>query len=311
MDKRQELLKKLYTAHCKLVDVYHNSPQDNSALLEFCCLFISFTQALNPKLNNKRFEYLFRPIPSLKTKVVVNTHVWAASEYAKTLVNRISVNKDLNLRNETPGVVFDFVMILDAVQEVYQIPFGTFYGSRTMKLDSYAAFKVSEQIFWGPQVIQRNNSLNGFTIFGLRQSLELAGKEIIGLKNILERNSTICIHGTQLPWEFITLNQNFFSFPFDPFEMQKIFQWANQFVHTGQDSLCYVTALALITVKKLYAKNQFTDWKGDKYFQSANEIIHYSRLKECFDEFLREKYTGKIRTAEWLDTPTLATVKSQ
>lgn len=199
MDQRLLIIAKIEESHIKLMNSYHSQVLDNSLLLEFCNLFIELVQAIKPNKSPKLFDYIFKAKPNLEDKKVLNAHLFTASQYSQILVKRIKENPFLNLSNELIGVLFDYPQLLYAIQKVYNIPFRSIAGSRNMKVDSYASYKIAVQIFWAPRDIQRSNTLNGYVIFALRQAIELAGKEIIGLENILDKKGAVYHYGTQIP----------------------------------------------------------------------------------------------------------------
>ena len=307
MDKRLPLLKALYETHLKLLDVFHSPPSDNEVLKEFCCLFIDFVDVLRPS-SQRQFDYMFSIKNSITNKQVLKAHMYTARDYADTIVKRIAENPSLVLSNELIGVVFDYAKLLNAVEIVYHLPFGKFTGNRNMKINSYTAFKAATQIYWAPNNLERSNTLNGYAIFALRQALELAAKEMLGLDSLLDKNGLPFTKLTKLPWAFLVENKDkpFFNFCFNPADMQRIFTWANYFVHTGNQALCYVLGLALSTVKSLYLTKSVIDPFGNKDFQYVNEIIGYNAVKQKFEQYLSVR--KEPLTAKWSSSPTLSFV---
>lgn len=299
MDKRIFKLNEVYIAHCKLIDACHNSIFDNKILWKFCQSFVDFVNTLNVTLSRKRFDYIFNLKLNLHNKPQLNAHLHAAKEYAENIVEKISERSDIDLFKEFIGIAFDLPKLLTAVEKVYEIKFGNFAGNRNTKINSYTAYKVANQLFWPQYKLEKSNTLNGYAIFAIRQAIELAGKELIGLENILEKDGKTFKYGSQIPWEFITLNKEkpYFKFIFNAHEIQKIFKWSNYFVHTGNDTACYITALALSTIKDLYQQKIYINIHGYEDFYYANEINNYQTLKNDFEEFL-SKY-NKPKFAKW------------
>jgi hypothetical protein len=310
MDRRVPLLEKLYKSHCELIEIYNKPPIDNNVVLEFCCLFMDFITALNPHDSSKRFEYVFKSTPNLENKNELNAHLLTACEYAQKLVDRINKDQSIDLSNEIMGIVFDYAIILEAVEKRYNIPFGQKRGRRNMQVDSYISYKIAGQIFWNREKIKGSYMLTGYSIFAIRQAIELAGKELIGLGGLMRSNGEVYYHGTQIPWGFIVAHKNkaYFKLPFNPSEIEAIFKWANHFVHTGTHTFCYITALALTTVEKLYKKEQYTDYLGGTHWRNVNEICDYSLLKRDFEDFLQQKIPNNQLIAKWTPDPTLAFV---
>jgi hypothetical protein len=308
MDQRTSLLDILIELHSKLLDVFHASTSDNQLLMEFCNAFITLVKAVKPKISSNRFDYIFKPLLNLTNGPELNSHLLAAADYAAIIVKRIEADPALEMGNEVIAVIFDYAKLLQAFAKKYGLSFGQFAGSRNMKVDAYTSYKIATQFFWSPHEIQRSNTLNGYTIFALRQGLEFAAKEVLGLAAITNKAGAPDFYASKIPWQFIVDHQDkpYFNLPFKPSEMQKIYQWSNHFVHSGNDALCYVTALALTTVDQLFQNQQVNYWEGRTDWVSANEIKHYQLLKKDFEDYLASLKTPKF--AKWAPTAKLAYV---
>jgi hypothetical protein len=307
MDKRKLLMEKIYRLHRQLLDVFHTPASDNLLVAEFCGTFVDLVNAIKPNNSQNRLARLFIPKPDFSKKDQLRAHLISASAYAADLKQRITENPELMIENETVALIFDFAKLLQAIEKSYKIPFGEFAGSRNQNVDAYTSFKVASLMFWSPKMIERSNMLNGFTIFALRQSLELAGKELIGIKHILNSHGEVDFYSSQLPWKFIVeyKNKPYFKLPFDAAEMQVISKWSNNFVHTGKDAMGYVTAEALKVVNKLYIVQKTRSWDGQMDYHYSNEISNIQALKKDFTVFLS---TRKNRSPVWAPSAKLAYV---
>jgi len=176
-----------------------------------------------------------------------------------------------------------------------------------MRVDSYSTFKVARQIF--STFTKASNSLGAYTIFGIRQALELGSKEIIGLENILDKNGQVFLHGSQIPWDFLVMTHPhpYMRIRFDPHKMFIINKWAHSFVHTGRNSFCFTVFLALETVQQLYTNVVCVDNYGTKNFYHSTLILNYDKFKRSFESYLRLKYGRGHKQAKWLFYPKLAT----
>lgn len=136
--------------------------------------------------------------------------------------------------------------------------------------------------------MQRSNTLNGFTIFAIRQALESAAKELLGLRSILRKDGKPDRGNTQLPWKFLVAHAQrpYFQFPFCAHQMQLIYQWANHFVHTGNDAMYYVTAKALRTVETLFGRMQLCYFDQQPQWVYTNVITDRQAMRRNLETFL-------------------------
>ena len=308
-DKRANSLKHTYDAHVSLLDAFHgNQELLNDRLLEFCTLFSEFVTTINPNLSPKRFDYIFNHRRNYSDKNVLNAHLFTAKEYAASIIERLTKNIFINLQSEALGVIFDYAKILKAVEGVYGLTFGEFYGERNMYNDAYTTYKLTNQIYWGEDELQRSNMLSGYSIFGIRQTIELAGKELLGLTCLLDTNNEIYRYGTQFPWKFLKANKDseYINFPFKITDITTIYGWSNSFVHTGFNAPCYTIALALRTVKELFQRKQYANIFTEDSLEYSNEILDYNWLKTSFETFLKREHCVRLKP-KW-GVVTLATV---
>lgn len=309
MDKRIALIEKIYGLHQELVDVFHSSTENNLLLSEFCDGFIQFIAKLNPNIHSNRFESIFKSKPNLNDRKQLMAHLIAAADYASNLTGRISADPTIQIGNELIAVIFDFDKLFKAISSGYNLPPNRFAGNRNMKVDSYTSFKIAGKFFWCPSQLQRSNMTNGYTIFALRQALELAGQELLGLEKIVDENGVIDKYAAQIPWQFIVASegQPFLKLTFNASDMQRIYKWTNHFVHTGNDAFCWVNCLALKTAEAIYMTRKITYWDGQQDFVYGTEIANYQMLKYAFEQFLLT-IKNKPRFAVWGPTPKLAHV---
>ncbi len=288
MDKRIDMLKRIHALHARLVEAYHSSSDDKATLVQFCDRFAEFVSAVNPVNSTRYFNHLFTPVADLGRKEELSAHLLAAKEYALELSSRIAEDPEIVIDNEIVALIFDYAKLLRAAALAHQLPVDGFAGSRNTRVDAYTSFKIASQFFSHPKTIQRSNTLNGFTIFAIRQSLESAGKELLGLKSIKRTDGKPDRGNTQLPWKFLDeyVGRPYFKFPFDPRQMLVIYQWSNHFVHTGNDAMCYVTAQALRTVEKLFTRMQVSHFGQENQWVYANVITNRNELRIDFETFL-------------------------
>lgn len=311
MDKRIDLFKKLFESHCTLLNsYYHERDEVNSALIEFAKSFISFVDQLRVKNSPKLFKYVFNSQPDLSNRNVLIAHLFTAKEHAYSIIMRLSENPKQDLINEVAAIIFDYLELINAVEKSYGLEYGRIIGSRNRYVDSYTSYKISSQLFWSSKKLQRSNTLNGFSIFALRQAIELAGREILGLDVIQNMDNTTFKYGSRIPWDFLVRVNgcDYISFSFNPSHIRLIFQWSNQFVHTGKDAFCYSLGLALNVVKDIYKKKEIINWFGQKGFKYVTEITKYDTLKQDFEVYLQNRFLEHPKKAIWKPLPSLATI---
>jgi hypothetical protein len=307
MDKRVTLLEEIYSFHQRLADIFHSSAEDNLLLAEFCKAFTQFVAILKPIPNSNRIGLIFKSSPDLHDRKQLMAHMIAAADYTENIASRISADPTIQISNEFIAIVFDFDKLLKAISTGYNLPQNRFVGNRNMKVDSYTSFKIAGKFFWCPSQLQRSNMTNGYTIFALRQALELAGQELLGLSKIVDEYGETDKYAAQIPWQFIVANekQPFLNLTFNAADIQKIYKWTNHFVHTGTDAFCWVNGLALQTAERIYISKKITYWDGQQDFVYANEISNYLLLKQSFEKFVLT-IKRKPRFAVWAPTSKLA-----
>jgi len=307
MDKRVTSLEEIYSLHQRLVDMFPSPAEDNLLLKEFCKAFRQFVAILKPVSNSNRFGVVFKSSPNLDDRKQLMAHMIAAVDYMENIESRISADPTIQISNEFIAIIFDLDKLLKAISVGYHLPQNKFAGNRNMQVDSYTSFKIAGKFFWCPSQLQRSNMTNGYTIFALRQALELAGQELLGLLKIVDENGETDKYAAQIPWQFIVANEKmlFFNLTFNAADIQKIYKWTNHFVHTGNDAFCWVNGLALKTVERIYISKKTTHWDGQQDFVYANEIRNYWSLKQSFEQFVLT-IKGKPRFAVWAPTPKLA-----
>lgn len=288
MDKRIEQLTGIYRLHARLIDVYHSASSDKQTLMEFCDGFATFAAIIKPPKSPNHFQHLFKAVPELHKKEQLGAHLLAAREYALELQGRIALDPNIVIDNEIVGVLFDYAKLLKGAALAHHLPLDSLAGSRNTRVEAYTSFKIASQFFSHPKPIQRSNTLNGFTIFAIRQALESAAKELLGLRSILRKDGKPDRGNTQLPWKFLVAHAQrpYFQFPFCAQQMQLIYQWSNHFVHTGNDAMCYVTAKALRTVETLFGRMQVCYFDQQPQWVYTNVITDRQAMRRDLETFL-------------------------
>lgn len=135
-----------------------------------------------------------------------------------------------------------------------------------------------------------------YTMFLLRQLLEILGNNLIGYDKIVDKDGHNVPKFTQVAWNFLDSNANLGKWsvylPLPIKCIAKISRWTNSFVHTTKINSCYLQFYALTVVCKLmrpiqgtcdvfYKKNYFGleygDFKVDNYFWLKKDFEHFIR----------------------------------
>jgi hypothetical protein len=313
MDKRITIMEKVCADHRVLIDAHGTTKtgeEKNTFLLAFCKSFVGLVNTINPNESPKLFQIIFDNTINLKDKNVLNAHLHVARVYADHVIQEIETNLTGDYSMQYISVAFDYYKLLNAIEECYGLEFTGRTGNRNMQVDSYSTYKVARQIFTTFNKV--SYSLAAYTIFGIRQALELGSKEIIGLENILSKNGQVFLYGSQIPWDFLVMTHPhpYMRVRFDPHKMFAINKWAHSFVHTGKNSFCFTVFLALETVKELYTNVTCIDNYGTRNFYHSTLILNFDKFKRSFESYLRLKYGHSPKQAKWLRYPKLATTFS-
>lgn len=132
--------------------------------------------------------------------------------------------------------------------------------------------------------------------FQLRQLLEILGKNLIGYKQIVDKDGRVVPKFTQVAWNFLdSYSKNgkwSVELPLPIRCVVRISKWANGFVHTTKINSCYLQFYALTMVSKL-----MTPLKGtEKVFYQDRphwtfdcgdfKVENYYWLKKDFEHFI-------------------------
>lgn len=148
-------------------------------------------------------------------------------------------------------------------------------------------------------------NMKPYMMFHLRQLLELLGKNLIGYRNITDKNGRIVPKMTQVAWQFLDESSKgakwSLQMPLQLSTVVKLSKWANSFVHTTRIYSIYLQYYALTVVGKLM--------KGpaagvNTFFQHGHwnvnygdfKVENYYWLKKDFEKYVWER--GK-NFVEW------------
>jgi hypothetical protein len=280
---------------------------------------------INPKSHSDCHKILFKHDFDLSENDIFNTHLNASRNYIKDLLSRLDQIEYSSLYAQLSRIYFDFLPLLKQLRNRYPTAGIKIYGGeRAMHIKARTAKDTAFNIFHGR--LNANNKypyfIHVYSIFSIRQAIELAGKEIIGLDSILKENGQPS-YRSMLPWEFLKkyTSNDFIKMPFRPSDVLLVYKWANSFTHSGKDSVCYIVFTALQIVDSIF-QGQI---KKTISFEGTQEniwdwdivIYNYNQLKSTFEQFLTTKTVHntqekggnkKSLTAVWNDREKLATV---
>ena len=148
-------------------------------------------------------------------------------------------------------------------------------------------------------------NMKPYMMFHLRQLLEVLGKNLIGYRNITDKNGRIVPKMTQVAWQFLDESSKSakwsLQMPLQLSSVVRLSKWANSFVHTTRIYSIYLQFYALAVVGKLmkgpaagvntfFCHNHWNVNYGD--FRVEN----YYWLKKDFEKYIWERGKNYV---EW------------
>lgn len=146
-----------------------------------------------------------------------------------------------------------------------------------------------------------------YTIFMVRQCLEIAGKRLIGFVDIKDQNNKSIPKFTQIAWEYLieAEKKGYVSLPFKASAIHNFNAWTNQFVHTTFFSTIFIQFYAAEFLFAIMepAKHGIMIYTG-KTPQSFDygdfQLFRYDEMKRDFENYISQKH-NKPFSVSWLD----------
>jgi len=260
----------------------------NNSLETFCNKYIDLIKTINPDTPQNHNKNLFDLKIDLLNKGHYNSHLIASKIYIENILGKLDKPIRGDIYTEIRRIPFDYAPILAAIQEkvnkdqaVKQSKEIIKIGTRAMIVDKDIAIMTAINIFTGMTAEGKlPYFISGYSIFAIRQSIELAGKEILKLKFIRFLKGNKPFHGSMVPWHFLKEqhDKGQLQLVINPDDIFVLYRWANSFTHGGQENLCYVVFSALEIMKKIL---------------KSKSVIHVKDIRNSDD--LTKNLQGKFK----------------
>lgn len=228
--------------------------------------------------------------------------LYIAADYATCMKNNILSRDHLDRYDDfTYQMVYDFEWIV-AHYEYYFKHTDEIYLSHfsTPDLRPQKIMNLANNLFYIGELSNVEDldfrNLKPYMQFQLRQLLELLGKNLIGYKQIVDKDGHVVPKFTQVAWNFLDSYSNSGKWSIElPLPIKciaRISRWANGFVHTTKINSCYLQFYALTMVSKLMAPLKGTEevfyqdrphWMIDS---GAFKVENYYWLKKDFENYI-------------------------
>ena len=139
--------------------------------------------------------------------------------------------------------------------------------------------------------------LKPYSIFAIRQLIEMYGKDILGYVTVLDSNGSFSKKHLYSAWAFIKEDLNKanprISVPFDIEIILKIEKWSNRFVHTSFYPDCFIIWKALQMLKPLFTMPStpiviYDGTRKHRTFLPEIKIKKYSTLKASYTKHVNK-----------------------
>ncbi|HET8573464.1 MAG TPA: hypothetical protein VFL76_06300 [Edaphocola sp.] len=318
IEKIQERIVLLNNVMRLIAENNSNIVSAKDKLLEYCNIYAEIVYLICPKDRSGCLKNLLKPEIDLSCDKIFNAHLLASGKYIKDLRTRLDNDEVKDIKIERTRIFFDFLPLLKEINKRYPVEGLVLQsGKRQMQMSAKTARYTALNIFQGRFGDTSNYPYFTYfySIFAIRQALELAGNEIIGL-DFIRNSKNEHIHHFKLPWEFLKENSSnkFVKLPsnLNPTDVILVIDWANSFTHEGCDSRCYVVFEGLMVVDRVfqYQTKEVTTREGET--ENVREwsivIYDYAKLKAAFEKYLQKQKRKELPTAVWKNNEKLATV---
>jgi len=230
--------------------------------------------------------------------------LYIASDYAQTMKNNILQRAHLDrYENLTYQIESDFEWLIAQYESCFKgaNDVEVLHGSSPDLMPRQILFAANNLYYLEdvPQVEDLDfRNMKPYMMFHLRQLLELLGKNLIGYRNITDKNGRIVPKMTQVSWQFLDekcKNAKWnIQMPLPLNCVVKISKWANSFVHTTRIYSIYLQFYALTLTAKLM---KIPATGVNTFFQRGHwnvnygdfRIENYYWLKKDFERYVWDR----------------------
>ena len=237
--------------------------------------------------------------------------LYIAADYAETVKNNVFKRNHLDrYENLSYQIESDFEWLVARFESCFKgiNDVTVMHGSAPDVMPRQILF-AANNLYYLEDVPQVENldfrNMKPYMMFHLRQLLELLGKNLIGYRNITDKNGHIVPKMTQVAWQFLDESSKSakwsLQMPLQLNSVVKLSKWANSFVHTTRIYSIYLQFYALTVVSKLM---KAPSSGVNTFFQhghwSSNygdfRIENYYWLKKDFERYVWDRGKNYV---EW------------
>ena len=185
-------------------------------------------------------------------------------------------------------------------------------GSRNYHLVSDGKWAAQSMVFIEHELSAKKPDFRGirpYSLFIVRQCLEIAGNNIIGFYRVMDRNGNDIHKFTQIGWKFLSERARIADdvkgwniiLPFKVETIRALVNWSNSFVHTMRFYTCYIQYYAMDMMWKVLQPAHVDAALGSRWSSEFGEfyIENYRNLKRDFEHYVKVENGNKDATIIW------------
>lgn len=301
------------------------SNQDEESKKQFFDAFIAFidicTTYCNDELKGASYDktklaydvFINEAKTENQYKSYLKSMLYIARDYIQDWKKFINIENIINCRALSISLLADFAWLFTEYETYFknnEIKSGWWtrrnFDSREI-LWSMSYFTFMER--WTDMSKISYRDIRPYSIFMVRQCLEISGKSLIGYHSIVDETGQVIKSLTQVPWEYLQMaeKKGYVSLPYPIKCIAQLNKWTNTFVHTSYFYNNFVQYFATDFMLTLFQPRKegesLTLYNGKpagyNFVYGDFRLTRYDEMKADFEQFIKTK-TNKQFKINWL-----------
>lgn len=241
-------------------------------------------------------------------------HLFISKEYCEVLLSKLKTSNITAYIHTLTNLIIDLEELICNYEHKVKKSIDEFSltSGRRKSLSPGDIFYAAIAMFWIQDFKKVNDiylrDFKPVAIFHMRQILEVYGKNLLGISEILDKNDTPSKKFTQVSWnlicEEVKQEKPRIKLPFNPHTISQVNAWANDFTHTTFLYSEYLQFFALNIISLLFKASKLPvktyDNKNTTKFMVADTRIHnYNSLKFDIEKEMAKRQSGTKIT--WME----------
>lgn len=199
----------------------------------------------------------------------------------------------LRVADQIHNFLHDVRPYIEYLERKTDSEFEFFRGGKSYAQESWQVYRECFALLWAsahrPPRLSHRTGIS-YSIFALRQSLEVKFRRILGVHGIHDRNyDSLRIRHEFFP-AFIDQNLSHFRIRYDSLtNLTKIYRWTNHFIHTGDIPLVWEAWYAIRYSRDLFRPTE-PDENSSWSTYDGVRVVNYEELKEKLVDAVASEY---------------------